>query len=47
MVDFSMGMLFQAKIKGGMHQIHSYSEKLPFEDETFECVLMVDALNHV
>jgi ubiquinone/menaquinone biosynthesis C-methylase UbiE len=46
-VDSSMGMLGQASKKGKVAPICSQSEQLPFEDETFERVIMVDALHHV
>ncbi len=45
--DSSMGMLSQANMKGGLTTICSQSEQLPFEDESFERVIMVDALHHV
>jgi ubiquinone/menaquinone biosynthesis C-methylase UbiE len=45
--DSSMGMLSQAGKKGGIVPIRSLSEQLPFEDEAFERVIMVDALHHV
>jgi ubiquinone/menaquinone biosynthesis C-methylase UbiE len=46
-VDSSMGMLTQARRKGSFITICSNSEELPFEDESFERVIMVDALHHV
>jgi len=45
--DSSLGMLSQASKKGGFTIIRSESESIPFEDETFERVIMVDALHHV
>jgi ubiquinone/menaquinone biosynthesis C-methylase UbiE len=45
--DSSIGMLYQANMKGGFTTICSESERLPFEDESFERVIMVDALHHV
>jgi ubiquinone/menaquinone biosynthesis C-methylase UbiE len=45
--DSSMGMLSQASKKGGLTTIGSESESLPFEDGSFERVIMVDALHHV
>jgi ubiquinone/menaquinone biosynthesis C-methylase UbiE len=45
--DSSMGMLSQAASKGGLITVCSETERLPFEDESFERVIMVDALHHV
>jgi len=45
--DSSLGMLSQARQKGGFTTICAESECLPFEDEAFERVIMVDALHHV
>jgi SAM-dependent methyltransferase len=45
--DSSLGMLSQASKKGGFTEICTESECLPFEDEAFERVIMVDALHHV
>ena len=45
--DSSMGMLAQASKKGGIKTICAESERLPFDDESFERVIMVDALHHV
>jgi demethylmenaquinone methyltransferase/2-methoxy-6-polyprenyl-1,4-benzoquinol methylase len=46
-VDASMEMLVQAQKKNGLSLTRSYSESLPFRAETFERVIMVDALHHV
>ena len=46
-VDSSMGMLVQAKTKAGLQTVCSNTEKLPFHNEIFERVIMVDALHHV
>ena len=46
-VDSSVGMLNQAKLKNGLALICSQSEALPFPNEYFERVIMVDALHHV
>lgn len=45
--DSSRGMLFQASKKTGLTPIRSESERLPFNDSSFERVIMVDALHHV
>ena len=45
--DLSLGMLRQAAAKDGLLTICSHSEKLPFADETFGRIIMVDALHHV
>jgi ubiquinone/menaquinone biosynthesis C-methylase UbiE len=46
-VDSSMGMLSQAVKKSSFLAVCSYSEGLPFEDESFERVIIVDAIHHV
>jgi demethylmenaquinone methyltransferase/2-methoxy-6-polyprenyl-1,4-benzoquinol methylase len=45
--DLSHKMLVQSQIKSGLLPICSHSEKLPFPDESFERVMMIDALHHV
>ncbi len=45
--DSSRGMLAEAYKKPGLISIRSESEHLPFADESFERVNMVDALHHV
>jgi demethylmenaquinone methyltransferase/2-methoxy-6-polyprenyl-1,4-benzoquinol methylase len=45
--DLSIGMLNQASTKKGLDTVCSRSENLPFQDECFERVIMVDALHHV
>lgn len=45
--DVSLGMLAQARSKGGLHVVNTLTEGLPFPGETFERVIMVDALHHV
>jgi ubiquinone/menaquinone biosynthesis C-methylase UbiE len=45
--DSSMGMLTQSTKKDGLTSVCSNSKELPFENETFERVIMVDALHHV
>jgi|WetSurSiteA1Bulk_404760.scaffolds.fasta_scaffold00610_3 ubiquinone/menaquinone biosynthesis C-methylase UbiE len=46
-VDSSIGMLTQARRKGSFITICSNSEELPFKNESFTRVIMVDALHHV
>jgi ubiquinone/menaquinone biosynthesis C-methylase UbiE len=45
--DSSMGMLRQAQIKGGLVSVCSETEQLPFSDQSFARIIMVDALHHV
>jgi ubiquinone/menaquinone biosynthesis C-methylase UbiE len=45
--DLSQEMLRQAADKGGFELACSHSEKLPFPDDAFERIVMVDALHHV
>jgi len=45
-VDSSFNMLKEAKNKG-LTNVNSNSEKLPFADETFHRVIIVDAFHHV
>jgi ubiquinone/menaquinone biosynthesis C-methylase UbiE len=45
--DLSLGMLRQAAEKDGLGAVRAPSEGLPFPDETFERVVMVDTLHHV
>lgn len=44
--DLSFPMLFQAKRKGGILPVQSHAERLPFGNETFDRILVVDALHH-
>ncbi len=44
--DISAGMLAQARAKG-LNALNAQSERMPFAAETFERILMVDALHHV
>lgn len=46
-VDESLGMLHQAMNKGGLEIVCSQTELLPFDSQTFDCVLLIDALHHV
>ena len=45
--DSSMGMITQAVKKNGLMSVCSETERLPFEDKSFERVIMVDAFHHV
>jgi ubiquinone/menaquinone biosynthesis C-methylase UbiE len=45
--DLSQKMLVQSQIKSGLLPVCSHAEKLPFPDESFERVMMIDALHHV
>jgi ubiquinone/menaquinone biosynthesis C-methylase UbiE len=45
--DLSFGMLLQARNKGELETVCSYSEELPFANGAFDRVIMVDALHHV
>ena len=47
LVDSSVGMLQQAAGKGRISKICSYSEILPFEDGSFDRIIMIDAFHHV
>jgi demethylmenaquinone methyltransferase/2-methoxy-6-polyprenyl-1,4-benzoquinol methylase len=44
--DYSMPMLMQAAAKGGLLPVRAVGEALPFPDETFDRVIIVDALHH-
>lgn len=45
--DISFGMLKQAQQKNSLQSVCTPSETLPFPDETFDRIIMVDALHHV
>lgn len=45
--DISIGMLIQTNSKNGMVAVNCHTEKLPFVEETFSRIIMVDALHHV
>ena len=45
--DLSEKMLLQSQEKDGLEPICSHAEKLPFADDQFARVIMVDALHHV
>jgi len=44
--DFSLPMLMKAAVKGGLLPVRAVGEALPFPDETFDRVIIVDALHH-
>ena len=44
--DVSHGMLAQAQVKGDLELSLAHAETLPFADEAFDRVLVVDALHH-
>jgi ubiquinone/menaquinone biosynthesis C-methylase UbiE len=45
--DLSEKMLIQSLDKNGLEPVCNHAEKLPFPDDYFERVIMVDALHHV
>jgi len=45
--DISMGMLKQAAEKNGLQPTCALTETMPFSDDLFDCILLVDALHHV
>jgi demethylmenaquinone methyltransferase/2-methoxy-6-polyprenyl-1,4-benzoquinol methylase len=45
--DLSFDMLRQANGKGCLSTVCSHTESLPFPDESFERIIMIDALHHV
>jgi len=45
--DISIGMLRQAATKDGLDIVCTLSESLPFPEDTFDRIIMVDALHHV
>lgn len=44
--DLSQKMLRQAKEKGGLSPIQSHVEQLPFSDESFERMIVIDSFHH-
>jgi demethylmenaquinone methyltransferase/2-methoxy-6-polyprenyl-1,4-benzoquinol methylase len=45
--DACFGMLEQALQKEGLAPVCTYTEKMPFADDCFERIVMVDAFHHV
>lgn len=45
--DLSFGMLRQAKSKNNLELTCAHTECLPYPSETFERIIMIDALHHV
>jgi ubiquinone/menaquinone biosynthesis C-methylase UbiE len=45
--DLSLGMLRQAANKNGLELTCTSSEDLPFDSDSFDRIIMVDALHHV
>ncbi len=45
--DVSIKMLAETSHKDGLIPVGSHTEKLPFPDNTFSRIIMVDALHHV
>lgn len=44
--DLSFPMLKVAQQKGNLYPIQSHIERLPFHDESFDRILIVDAMHH-
>lgn len=45
--DLSLEMLRQAQRKESLQSVCSHTERMPFPEDTFERIIMVDALHHV
>lgn len=45
--DGSFEMLREAQKKEGIQTIRTWTENLPFQNDFFDCIIMVDALHHV
>jgi SAM-dependent methyltransferase len=45
--DISLGMLRETVVKDGLHSVNTATECLPFVAESFDRIVMVDALHHV
>lgn len=44
--DLSFPMLLQTQKKGGLFPVQAHAERIPFADETFDRIIVVDALHH-
>ena len=44
--DLSFPMLVQARHKKSLFSVQSHAEQLPFDDNTFDRIVVVDALHH-
>ena len=44
--DLSSAMLARARVKRGLTPLRAHAERLPFPDESFERIMVVDALHH-
>ncbi len=45
--DLSFQMLAKSQSKNGLYPVNSHSEILPFPNESFDRIIMVDSLHHV
>jgi len=45
--DGSFEMLQEAQKKEGIQPVQTWTESLPFPADSFECIIMVDAMHHV
>ncbi len=45
--DETFAMLREAREKDGLRPVRSHAEKLPFQNDFFDSIIMVDALHHV
>lgn len=45
--DLSRNMLIQASEKGDLYTVQTHTEKVPFPDNSFDRIIMIDALHHV
>lgn len=45
--DGSFEMLRKARSKDGIQTVSSHIERLPFQNDSFDCIIMVDSFHHV